>query len=102
MRGWLMASCLCLLSLTAITSPQDSPQPKTIEGCVISMNGAFRLNTANGETYLLQGRHGSMFNYNGKQVRITGTVDKPQKGSSGAPRTLHVTDITKVYDTCQF
>jgi hypothetical protein len=102
MRGWLLVSCLLLLSLTALGWQSDSKQPKTIEGCVIGMNGGFRLNTANGETYLLQGRHGSMFNYNGKQVRITGTVDKAQKGSSGAPRTLHVTDITKVYDTCQF
>jgi hypothetical protein len=102
MRGWLMASCLCLLSLTAIASPQDSPQPKTIEGCVISMNGAFRLGTANGETYLLKGHHSTLFSYNGMQVRVTGTVQKSSKESQGAPRTLKVSDIKKVYDTCQF
>ena len=104
MRGWVLVCCFLLLSLTAFGVPQDSynTQPKTIEGCVISINGAFRLNTANGETYLLKGHHSSLFNYNGKQVRITGTVDKPQKGSAGAPRTLHITDIKKVFDSCQF
>jgi len=102
MRGRVLVSCFLLLSLTALASPLDSSQPQTVEGCVVSMNGAFRLNTANGETFLLKGHHYSLFSYNGKQVRITGTVDKPQKGSAGAPRTLHITDIKKVYDTCQF
>ena len=104
MRGWVLGSCFFLLSLTAFGAPQDSSstQPVTIEGCVMGINGAFRLSTANGQTYLLKGHHSSMFNYNGKQVRITGTVDKPQKGSAGAPRTLHITDIKKVSDSCQF
>jgi hypothetical protein len=102
MRGWILLSLFLLLSLTAFASPQDTTQPKTIEGCVLGINGGFRLNTANGETYLLKGHHSSMFNYNGKQVRITGTMKKSEKGSAGAPRTLQVTDIKKVYDTCQF
>lgn len=104
MRGWVLASCFFLLSVTAVGAPQDShsAQPTTIEGCVTGINGAFRLSTADGRTYLLKGHHSSMFNYNGKQVRITGTVTKPEKGSSGAPRTLQVTDIKKVSDACQF
>ena len=104
MRDWVLVSCFLVLSLTAFAVPQDtySTRPITIEGCVIGVNGAFRLSTANGETYLLKGHHSSLFDYNGKQVRITGTVSKPEKGSSGAPRTLKVTEIKKVYDSCQF
>jgi hypothetical protein len=102
MRGYALACCVVLLSLTAMASPSDSSQPKTIEGCIAGMNGAFRLRTANGETYLLKGDHSTLFTYNGKQVRVTGTVKASAKGSSGAPGTLKVSDIKKVYDTCQF
>jgi hypothetical protein len=95
-----------LLSLTALASPQHSSQPdsqpKTIEGCIVGINGAFRLGTPNGETYLLKGDHATLFSYNGKQVRVTGTVKKASKGSSAVPRTLKVSDIKKVYDSCQF
>lgn len=105
MRGWFLASCFLLLSLTVLVSPSESKQPKTIEGCVISINGTFTLGTQNGERYILKGDHDTLFSYNGKQVRITGTLKKSSDGSTssqGAPRTLKVSDIKKVYDTCQF
>ncbi len=105
MRGWLLVPCLLLLSTTAVAGPSDSNQPKTIEGCVIGINGAFTLGTPNGERYLLKGDHDTLFSYNGMQVRITGTVKKPSSGSSSSPgelRTLKVSNINKVYDTCQF
>jgi len=105
MRAWFVASCVLLLSLTAFAAPSDNNQPKTIEGCVISINGAFTLGTPNGERYILKGDHDTLFSYNGKQVRITGTVKKSSNGSSasqGEPRTLKVSDIKKEYDTCQF
>src|SRR5664279_5808698 len=104
MRGWLVVWCLFSLSLTAFAWQSDSQQPKTIEGCVASINGAFMLGTPNGERYILKGDHDTLFSYNGKQVRIPGAVKKSPNGSSqaGEPRTLKVSDIKKVYDTCQF
>jgi len=91
--------------MASFASPSDYNQPKTIEGCVMSINGAFTLGTPNGERYVLKGDHDTLFSYNGKQVRITGTVKKSSSGSPatpGEPRTLKVSDIKKVYDTCQF
>ena len=105
MRGWLVVWCLFLLSLTALGWQPNSQQPKTIEGCVASINGVFMLGTPNGERYILKGDHDALFSYNGKQVRITGTVKTDSDGGpspAGAPRTLKVSDIKKVYDTCQF
>ena len=105
MRGWWLVSVCLFLSLTAVAWQSDSQQPKTIEGCVASINGAFMLGTPNGERFILKGDHDALFSYNGKQVRITGTVKKSGKASGssqGEPRTLKVSDIKKVYDTCQF
>ena len=105
MRGWFLVACFLSLLLTAFAAPSDDSQPKTIEGCVISINGAFTLGTPNGERYILKGDHDTLFSYNGKQVRITGTVKKSSGGSSpsqGEPRMLKVSNIKKVYDTCQF
>lgn len=104
MRRRVAVCCLVLVSLSAFGMPQDYSQPKTIEGCVVGVNGAFRLSTANGETYMLQGDHSTLLSYNGMQVRVTGTVKKPPRGTStrGAPRTLKVSDIKKVSQTCQF
>ena len=105
MRGWWPMLCFLILSLGLLVSPSESKQPRTIEGCVISINGTFMLGTPNGERYILKGDHDTLFSYNGKQVRITGTVKKPADGSPpspGEPRTLKVSDIKKVYDTCQF
>ena len=105
MRGWLLVSCLFLLSLTALGWQSGSKPPKTIEGCVTSINGVFMLGTASGERYILKGDHDTLFSYNGMQVQITGTTKKPSDGGSsqaGEPRKLKVSDIKKVYDTCQF
>jgi hypothetical protein len=105
MRSWYVRTGFLLLSLTVLVSPSQSKQPQTIEGCVMSINGAFMLGTPNGERYILKGDHDTLFSYNGKQVRITGTVKKAASGSSssqGEPRTLKVSDVKKVYDTCQF
>lgn len=105
MRSWLRVGGFLLLCLTAFATPPANKQPQTIEGCIVSINGAFMLGTPNGERYILKGDHDTLFSYNGKQVRITGTVKKAASGSSssqGEPRMLKVSDIKKVYDTCQF
>ena len=100
----LLVGCFLVVSLTAFAAPPENKQPQTIEGCIVSINGAFTLGTPNGERYILKGDHDTLFSYNGKQVRITGTVKKASSGSSsqGEPRTLKVSDVKKVYDTCQF
>ena len=104
MRRWFLVFCSSLLSLTALGAPSPNSQPKTIEGCVISINGAFRLNLPNGQSYILQGDHSNLFSYNGMQVQVTGTVKKPSNSSasSGLPQTLKVSGIKKTHDTCQF
>ena len=104
MRDWLLAGSLLALSLVAVAAPQENKQPQTIEGCIVSINGAFMLGTPNGERYVLKGDHDALFSYNGKQVQITGTVKKSSSGASpqGEPRTLKVSNIKKLYDTCQF
>jgi hypothetical protein len=105
MRSWHVGTGFLLLSLALLVSPSESKSPQTIEGCVMSINGAFMLGTPNGERYVLKGDHDTLFSYNGKQVQITGTVKKSSSGSPSSqvgPRTLKVSDIKKVYDTCQF
>ncbi len=105
MGGRFVGSCFLLFSLAVLVLPSESKQPKAIEGCVTSINGTFVLGTPNGERYILKGDHDTLFSYNGKQVQITGTLKKPPDGSTssqGAPRTLKVSDIKKLYDTCQF
>ena len=105
MRRWFLLPFLWLLSVTALPGQSGSNQRKTIEGCVISLNGVFTLGTPNGDRYILKGDRDTLFSYNGMQVRITGMVKNCSNGSSpspGEPCTLKVSAIKKVYDICQF
>ena len=105
MRRWFLLPCLWLLSVTALPGQSGSNPRKTIEGCVISINGVFTMGTPNGDHYILKGNRDTLFSYNGMQVRITGTVKNCSNGSSaspGEPCTLQVSKIKKVYDVCQF
>jgi hypothetical protein len=109
MRSWCLLSSLFLLSLVSLAQQSPSNQntandasagsgeAKTVVGCVSGLNGSFTLATASGDVYRLKGHHGALFGYNGKEVRITGTV----ASSDGAPQTLNISKIKKVYDTCQ-
>jgi len=74
--------------------------PTTLSGCLMNMNGAFFLTTANGERFILKGKHNSMFSHNGQQVEIT---VKPDTGSSphASPRPLTVTHIEMVAQVCR-
>lgn len=108
MRVWyLPLSLLFLLLLSPAQqlpssqgNPPDTPagdsNPKTFEGCVTAMNGAFRLVTGSGAVLRLKGHHSELFSYNGKQVRITGSLAP----SDSAPRILVISKIKKLYDTC--
>ena len=70
----------------------------TVSGCVVNMNGTFRLLTPD-QTYVLKGHHSALFSYNGKLVEVTGTVDAANK-SPGIPVVLHVTHLKKLADFC--
>jgi hypothetical protein len=109
MRTWILLPCFLLLSL--ITPAQQSPMSQgasnsaaaggtgamTVVGCVSSINGYFTLGTRRGDVYRLKGDHDSLFGYNGKEVAISGTVAPSEK-----VRTLQVSKIKKVSDSCQY
>jgi hypothetical protein len=72
----------------------------TVSGCVMNVNGSFRLLTHD-RTYMLQGHHNELFSYNGKLLEVTGTVDPSNKSSpQGIPVVLHVTKLKKLADFC--
>jgi hypothetical protein len=108
MRIWHLLLCLLLLFLVSpaqqLPSSQSSANDtsvggsdtKAFVGCVTAMNGAFRLVTGSGAVLRLKGHHSELFSYNGKQVRITGSLAP----SDSAPRTLVISKIKKLYDTC--
>ena len=71
----------------------------TVSGCVINVNGTFRLHTPD-QTYVLKGHHhNALFSYNGKLVEVTGTIDASSK-SPGIPVVLHMTHLKKLADFC--
>jgi len=87
------------LSLAPCFGEQADHQPITVSGCMMSMNGTFRLMTP-GQTYVLKGHQSSLFSYNGKLIEVTGTVDANAKPAPGIPIVLHITKIHKLADTC--
>ena len=109
MRTWILLPCLLLLSLMSLAQQSPSSQgtsndvpaasaaAMTVVGCVSSMNGYFTLGTRRGDLYRLKGDHDTLFGYNGKEVAISGTVTSSEKG-----RTLQISKIKKVSDTCQY
>ncbi len=110
MRTWILLPCLVLLSMMSLaqqsspnqgnpnSAPAGAATAVTIVGCVGSVNGYFTLGTSRGDRYRLKGDHDTLLGYNGKQVAITGTaVTSPEK-----VRTLQISKIKKISDTCQF
>jgi hypothetical protein len=72
----------------------------TVSGCVMNMNGRFKLLT-HGQTYILKGHQSELFSYNGKLVEVTGTVESHTKTASpGIPLVLHITSVKKLAETC--
>lgn len=109
MRTWIVLACLLLMSL--ITMAQQSPSNQnapnnpstgspgaiTVIGCVGSINGYFTLGTRRGDVYKLKGDHDALLGYNGKEVAISGTI-----GANAKDRTLQISNIKKVADTCPY
>ena len=109
MRPWTLLTCLLLMSLVGVAqqSPSNQNAPSgapaggtggiTVVGCVNSINGYFTLGTRRGDVYKLKGDHDTLLGYNGKEVAISGTI-----GASAKDRTLQITHIKKVSDTCGY
>ena len=99
MRATIIISLLLFVSASAFAQ-QSSSAPTTLTGCMLSLNGVFSLTTSDGIRYVLKGDHDTLFSYNGKQVRVTGTL-KATKKTSSKPATFHVTEVKKIADFCQ-
>lgn len=78
------------------SSSASSNDPVTVEGCIVQMNGAFRLLTHQG-SFKLKGDHNSMFSLNGTWVSITGMLSHKEQRFP----TLTVTKLKKLADNCQ-
>ena len=87
-----------VLFVAECLSQQAGHTTVTVSGCVMNMNGTFRLLTPD-QTYVLKGQHSALFSYNGKLVEVTGTVDTANK-SPGVPVVLHVNHLKKLADFC--
>jgi len=95
----------------------------TFQGCLMGSNGSYTLTDATGTTYQLQGDDSELSANANKQVEVMGTAgsssasasgtDNGSSGSaagtetssqggstSGAPKTLNVTSIHKIADSC--
>ena len=109
MRTWIVLPSLLLFSVMAFAQ-QPSPRQNsanaapaggtgamTVVGCVNSINGDFILGTPNGQVYRLKGDHDSLLGYNGRKVAISGTVTSSEKA-----RTLQISKIKKLSDTCAY
>ncbi len=90
-----------MLILAQCFGQQAGHTTVTVSGCLMNMNGKFRLMTPS-QTYVLKGHQNSLFSYNGMLVEVTGTVDSQSKPPSpGIPIVLHVSSVKKLADTCQ-
>jgi hypothetical protein len=65
---------LIALLLLAQCVGQQSNHSITVAGCVMNVNGEFHLLTRD-RTYILKGKHDTLFGYDGKQVEVMGTTD---------------------------
>jgi hypothetical protein len=96
-------ACIALvvvLFLAECFGQQPGHSHVTVSGCVMNVNGSFRL-LAHDRTYKLQGHHNELFSYNGKLLEVTGTVDPSNESSpQGIPVVLHVTKLKKLADFC--
>jgi hypothetical protein len=95
-------ACVVLLAVVLVTqcfAQQPNSETVTVSGCVMSVNGRFKLLTQ-GQTYVLKGQNNELFSHNGKLVEVTGTLEKAKSHSPGIPMILHVTSLKKLADTC--
>ena len=101
----LCNACIVLFVVSycvACDGQQAGDTTITVSGCMIGINGSFKLSTHEGQRYVLKGDHSPLFSYNGMVVEVTGTVKAAKKPPAQAtPVTLHVTKVKKLADSCQ-
>src|SRR3974390_3391982 len=90
---------MLVLFLAQCLGQQTGQQTVSISGCLMNMNGRFRL-LAHGQTYVLKGHQNELFSFNGMLVEVSGTVDAQSKPSPGIPIVLHVNHVKKLAETC--
>jgi hypothetical protein len=99
MRGACLIVPILLLCSFSF-SQQSNSTPAKLTGCLMNMNGTFYLTTANGERFIPNGKHNTMFSHNGQQVEITVKSDK-DSSPHASPKKLTVTHIEMVAQVCQ-
>jgi len=95
-------ACVVLVLAMLVTpcfGQQTRHETVTISGCLMNMNGRFRLLTQ-GQTYVLKGHQSELFSYNGMLVQVSGTVEAAKSHSPGIPMILHITKVKKLAETC--
>ena len=83
--------------LAACFGQQPDHTHLTVSGCVMNVNGSFKL-LAHDQTYVLKGHHNELFSYSGKLTEVTGTVSK--SSHQGVPVVLNITKLKKLADSC--
>jgi hypothetical protein len=89
---------LIVMAFLAVSLAQQTDHsPITVAGCVMNVNGSFKLLTHE-QTYILKGHKSELFSYNGKLIEVTGTVSNPSH--PGVPVVLTITKLKKLADSC--
>jgi hypothetical protein len=89
-----------VLLLAECVGQQADHSTVTVAGCVMSVNGTFKL-LAHDQTYVLKGHHNELFSYMGKLIEVTGKVNGGNSSSHpGVPVVLNVTKLKKLADSC--
>ena len=95
----VLLSCCVGSSQQSSSAPTAVNTPSKITGCLMNMNGNFYLTTANGERFILIGKHSAMFSHNGQQVEITVKPDRNPSPQTN-PKKVTVTHIEMVAQIC--
>lgn len=100
MRTGLIVLVVGLCS-AACFAQQTGNTTITVSGCMIGINGSFKLSTHDGMRYVLTGHHSTLFGYDGMLVEVTGTVKAAKPSSQAQTETLHVAKVKKLADSCE-
>jgi hypothetical protein len=118
MREWFLLLVVLVLARTCVAQQTPAPGksnesttqkavgPRTIDGCLSgNVKEGYFLGTDTGDLYQVIS-HASLHRYAGQTVRIAGTVAyrkpawSPSRVLATLPPTLTVSNIRKVFDSC--
>ena len=101
MRRTLLILVAFLLAPVCVAQAGGNHKVK-VAGCVMSINGQFKLLTQDGPAFVLKGDHNALLGYTGMLIEVTGTVDPASKSSpKGDPEILRISKLKKLADTCE-